>query len=107
MDFFRAAWKLSGQGTHLQAFLKPTDRSQPANEVAYERRRALPPPPPPQDDPAAGVEVRKPAPGAPPVPPQEARGPRLTDVEANVPPQPAPRELILPDVLDPNAEQPP
>ncbi len=107
-EFLRSASKLSGgQGTHLQAFLKPSDRlPQPPREVAAEGRGALPPPPPPKDD-VANADVRR----APqelrlkPLPqvPQNGGGPRLPVLDA-VPPEPARRELILPDVLDANGE---
>ena len=106
-EFFRGASKLAGgQGAHLHAFLKPAERPEPPREVVVEGKRALPPPPPPKDD-VTGVEVRR----APqdlrlkPLPqlPQNVGGPRLPVLDA-VPPEPARRELILPDVLDSNGE---
>ncbi len=106
-EFFRGASKLAGgQGAHLHAFLKTVERPEPPREVVVEGKRALPLPPPPKDD-VVGVEVRR----APqdlrlkPLPqlPQNVGGPRLPVLDA-VPPEPAQRELILPDVLDPNGE---
>jgi hypothetical protein len=92
-EFLNAAWKLTGKGPHLQAFLPSASsppKELPAAPIA--KGRALPPPPPPRDEPAAvEVEVR-------PRPP-EARGPRLPALA--VPPEPARRELILPDVYLP------
>ena len=105
-EFFRGASKLSGgQGLHLQAFLNPSDRQTPPSpprEAVAEGKRALPPPPLPQDD-LGGVNapVEPVAGRLKPLP--NARGPRLPALDA-VPPAPARRELILPDVLDPNAE---
>lgn len=110
-EFLRSASKLAGgQGAHLHAFLKSTDRlPQPPREVSAERRGSLPPPPPPKDD-VADVEARpiknelrlKPLPQVP----QTNGGPRLPAIDQvpNVPPEPARRELILPDVLDLDSE---
>ena len=96
VEFFQAAWAMSGKGQHLQAFLKPADipvanRVRAAAEVvARPARRELPPPPQPQDDPII-------------VPHNVARGPKLPKLD--VPPQPAPRQLILPDVYLPEENQ--
>ena len=112
-EFLRSASKLSGgQGAHVQAFLKSTDRvPQPPREVSVQRRGSLPPPPPPKDDLADGdIEARpitkelrlKPLPQLP----QVNGGPRLPALEnvPNVPPEPSRRELILPDVIDADGE---
>ncbi len=100
-EFFRGAVKLtSGQDAHVRAFLKSSERVQPAHDPTLELRRALPPPPPPEEAPAPGVEVRKPVRDVRPMPPQEALGPRLPERDLAVPPEPAPRLLILPDLLD-------
>lgn len=101
-EFLQAALKLSGKSTHTQAFLTTAsnvvaNRVQPAvNEVAppiADRNpmprttpRNLPLPPPPDDD--VGI-----------TPNHTGRGPRLPQL--SVPPQPAPRQLILPDVYLP------
>ncbi|MCX7419363.1 MAG: hypothetical protein NT013_07475 [Planctomycetia bacterium] len=112
-EFFRSASKLSdGQGAHLHAFLKSTDRlPQPPREVVVEKRGSLQPPPPPEDD-LVGGEI-EPRPVTKelrlnPLPqlPQHIGGPRLPalDTPPNIPPEPARRELILPDVLDAEGE---
>lgn len=90
-EFFSAAWKLSGSGDHLKAFLKEkagvvTESSATVRQA--DTRRVLPPPP--QDEVA-------PAKALPPPPaPHNAVGPRLTPLA--VPPEPSRRELISPDV---------
>lgn len=84
-EFLNAAWKLAGRGQHIQAFLQSP--SSPPKEIptaAIAKGRLLPMPPPPRDDPAVEADAR------------ELRAPRLT-----VPPEPARRELILPDVYLP------
>lgn len=95
-EFLNAAWKIAGKGPHIQAFLQSPGsppHELPAAPVA--KARALPLPPPPRDDQVVEVEVRKPL----PPPPQDGRGPRLPSLE--VPPEPARRQLILPDVYLP------
>jgi hypothetical protein len=95
-EFINAAWKLAGRGQHIQAFLQSPSsppKEVPAAPVA--KGRELPPPPPPRDDPAVEVEVRQPQ----PVPERDARGPRLPALV--VPPEPARRDLILPNVYLP------
>lgn len=93
-EFINASWKLAGRGQHIQAFLQsPGSPPKEAAVVPAAKGRELPPPPPPQDDPA--VEVRQPQ----PLPQGNARGPRFPALA--VPPEPARRELILPDVYLP------
>jgi hypothetical protein len=121
-EFLRSASKLSsGQNTHLMAFLKSPERlPHPPRETSTDGRGALPPPPLPQDDVAnlgvrrAPQELRlKPQlPQVNPMPPTNraaqngagaGAGPRLPALDT-VPPEPARRELILPDVVDQNGE---
>ncbi len=93
-DFFRAAWKLTGRGEHLQAFLRLPES--PPKESVSLSRRGVPnePPPPPRDDPAE-------PPGVPPRPREDelvpakeppetpaVRGPRLIMPDVPVPPEP-------------------
>lgn len=95
-EFLSAAGKLGGRGPHLQAFLQaPGAPPKEALVVPAVNRRPLPPPPPPQDAPVVRAEVRKPQ----PAPPKDVPGPRLPAL--NVPPEPAQRVLILPDVYLP------
>lgn len=95
-EFLNAAWKIAGKGPHIQAFLQSPGsppKELPAAPVA--KARALPLPPPPRDDQVVEADVRKPL----PPPPHDDRGPRLPLLE--VPPEPARRQLILPDVYLP------
>ena len=95
-EFLNAAWKLAGRGPHIQAFLQTPGsppKEVPAAPIA--NRRELPPPPVPREELPVEVEVRQPQ----PVPQRDARGPKLPALE--VPPEPARRQLILPDVYLP------
>lgn len=95
-EFLNAAWKLAGRGPHIQAFLQAPGlppKEIPAAPIA--NRRELPPPPVPREELPVEVEVRQPQ----PIPQQDARGPKLPALE--VPPEPAQRQLILPDVYLP------
>ena len=95
-EFLNAAWKLAGRGPHIQAFLQTPGsppKEVPAAPIA--NRRELPPPPAPREELPVEVEVRQPQ----PVPQRDARGPKLPALE--VPPEPARRQLILPDVYLP------
>ncbi|MBC7815763.1 MAG: tetratricopeptide repeat protein [Planctomycetaceae bacterium] len=95
-EFLAAAGKLEGRGQHIQAFLKnPGVPPKEARAIPAANRRPLPPPPPPQDDLTIKVERRQPQ----PVPQNDARGPRLPVLK--IPPEPAQRVLILPDVYLP------
>lgn len=100
-EFINAAWKIAGKGQHIQAFVRAPDSRPNARPIApapaIAKGRALDLPPTPADDPTLDVEVRKPLPLPPP--PQAGRGPRLPALE--VPPEPARRQLILPDVYLP------
>ena len=100
-EFINAAWKIAGKGQHIQAFLPAPDSRPNARPIApapaIAKGRALELPPTPAEDPTLDVEVRKPLPLPPP--PQAGRGPRLPALE--VPPEPARRQLILPDVYLP------
>lgn len=94
-EFINAAWKIAGKGPHLQAFLQlpgSPPKEVPAAPIANGRAVQ---PPRPRDDAVVAAEIRKPL----PPPPSDARGPRLPALE--VPPEPARRELILPDVYLP------
>lgn len=100
-EFINAAWKIAGKGQHIQTFLRAPDSRPNARPIApvpaIAKVRASDLPPTPADDPTLDVEVRKPLPLPPP--PQAGRGPRLPALE--VPPEPARRQLILPDVYLP------
>ena len=108
-EFLNAAWKIAGKGQHIQAFLQASGpqpkRIQVAPAPAIAKGRPLDLPPTPADDPTLDAEPRRPLPNPlqarkplPPVP-QDDRGPRLPALE--VPPEPARRQLILPDVYLP------
>lgn len=96
-EFFNASWKLAGRGQHIQAFLPHAATSaiaapkEAANNPVVNRRDL---PPPPIDDPVVAARVLPPLPN-----PAEVRGPRVPGLE--VPPEPARRQLILPDVYLP------
>ena len=96
-------WLLaSGQDAHVRAFLKSSERTLLAKNNAVGRRR---PSPPPQENPNVQGEGPRPARDPTVIPPQEARGPRLPPL--GVPPEPAPRQLILPDLSDRAGEDSP
>ena len=95
-EFINAAGKLAGRGPHIQAFLQvPGSPPKEIPAAAIANRRALPPPPAPRDELPVEVEARQPQ----PIPQRGARGPKLPALE--VPPEPARRQLILPDVYLP------
>lgn len=100
-EFFNAAGKLAGRGPHIQAFLQAPGAPPREAPTPIANRRELPPPPAPRDElPVPIEEVRQPQPVKPqPVPQRDARGPKLPALE--VPPEPARRQLILPDVYLP------
>ena len=109
-EFINAAWKIAGKGQHIQAFLQPAgslpQRIPVAQAPVIAKGRPLDLPPTPADDPTLDAEPRKLLPNPPPqarkalpLPAQDNRGPRLPTLE--VPPEPARRQLILPDVYLP------